>query len=789
MHKRNYLILAAFLLVGCKTAETEREVTIPLPVYQYAPEADSTPSASRLRIPGAEIKLSALTKATTVGTNTILLITELAGGATNSYGIYLQNLLNSGTADSTNLNFAIASGKLTATIDMVNADTITAGTIPGARIPDGFTRDSEVNTSAEFFNLYTEEIGTAGHIIRVSGTPSNGRVPTYNTDGTITWQTGGGGGGGAATNTFNTIIDENGGAVVADGEETLKMRSFDTNIFSIVISTNGTHNDNVLYTIVLTNIAITNFSGTLLDAQIAADVTRDAEWNTITKIETATGVNIILNTEIDSSAKIAAIVGDETGTGLLVLNTNATLVTPIIGSFTNANHNHQNVVGGGTLDGSAIGSGTVLDAFLPTGITRDIEWDTLLEIETAAGAINIIQSTEIDTEAKVETLANVNWIKFSDTITNAANWVKSGTTNSTLPGTAYMDSAVITNTLSLVGTSSYVELLELAAAPANPEAGYLRTYAKSDGFIYARNGDGTETKLSNEAAGSGDDVFINGANIVHPDWDDSTYIKWIVTGTNVTAYATNLTAAHLATDSVSADELNAAGVAAELEAAMVLQNIGGAVIDAQVPNTITIDLATTATTANAGDSATAFFSAGTIEDARLPVAMADKDFTGTVNIPNGNDPNTAAEGDISYDNNGDVLRGYDGTRQVALGQVIHTIQVTVITPNDLADAQRDAFLFWSNESGMNFVITGWKGWAGTANTSLAIETTLADGTVNAVVDAVELATGTGPFTGTDTVITAPTIANGSLLWLDFDDVDTPTYVKMTIYGYYDADVN
>jgi hypothetical protein len=41
-----------------------------------------------------------------------------------------------------------------------------------------------------------------------------------------------------------------------------------------------------------------------------------------------------------------------------------------------------------------------------------------------------------------------------------------------------------------------------------------------------------------------------------------------------------------------------------------------AIADADVPNDITIDLATTAVTANAGDSATAFFSAGAIEVAR-----------------------------------------------------------------------------------------------------------------------------------------------------------------------------
>jgi hypothetical protein len=45
-------------------------------------------------------------------------------------------------------------------------------------------------------------------------------------------------------------------------------------------------------------------------------------------------------------------------------------------------------------------------------------------------------------------------------------------------------------------------------------------------------------------------------------------------------------------------------------------DISGSVTDAQVPNNITVDLATTATTANAGDSATAFFTSGTLEAAR-----------------------------------------------------------------------------------------------------------------------------------------------------------------------------
>ena len=65
-----------------------------------------------------------------------------------------------------------------------------------------------------------------------------------------------------------------------------------------------------------------------------------------------------------------------------------------------------------------------------------------------------------------------------------------------------------------------------------------------------------------------------------------------------------------------------------------------------------------------------------------------------------------------------------------------------------------------------------------------------DGQNDATVDAVEIATnGTGLYYGSDTTITGPNIENGHLLYLDFDDTDAPAMVKITIYGYYDSNVN
>lgn len=74
---------------------------------------------------------------------------------------------------------------------------------------------------------------------------------------------------------------------------------------------------------------------------------------------------------------------------------------------------------------------------------------------------------------------------------------------------------------------------------------------------------------------------------------------------------------------------------ASLEAILDLQDLQGAVTDAQVPNTITIDLATLATTANAGDSATAFFSAGQIESARGGTGIDASGSTGVPRISTG----------------------------------------------------------------------------------------------------------------------------------------------------------
>nr|AUN37447.1 putative autotransporter protein [uncultured bacterium] len=55
-----------------------------------------------------------------------------------------------------------------------------------------------------------------------------------------------------------------------------------------------------------------------------------------------------------SSAQLASVLTDETGTGAFVLNGTPTLITPIIASFANATHNHSNGANGGQITDTAL---------------------------------------------------------------------------------------------------------------------------------------------------------------------------------------------------------------------------------------------------------------------------------------------------------------------------------------------------------------------------------------------------------------------------------------------------
>ena len=156
----------------------------------------------------------------------------------------------------------------------------------------------------------------------------------------------------------------------------------------------------------------------------------------------------------------------------------------------------------------------------------------------------------------------------------------------------------------------------------------------------------------------------------------------------------------------------------------------------------------------------------------------------------GTDPDVATAGYVGRDSDDHSLRGYDGSAQYVYGQKGKFPQATVIGPNDLDDAIRDRAYFWSNNTPFSFICTGWFAWSDTDDTTFDIDEYDNDGgNVNTIIDDAEVATnGTGMFTGTASGLTL-TVEAGHLLCFDFDDTDDPGQVKMTLIGYYNADVD
>jgi len=166
-------------------------------------------------------------------------------------------------------------------------------------------------------------------------------------------------------------------------------------------------------------------------------------------------------------------------------------------------------------------------------------------------------------------------------------------------------------------------------------------------------------------------------------------------------------------------------------------------------------------------------------------------------LQNGTDPDLTAESQISNDTDGAnetddvVLRGRDGSsNQFAYSRKLKCFNATIPTPNDYADATRDKFFIWSNETGMIYTITKIEAWADVDDTAFNVEKYDADGASNnTTVDAINCTTGSGPYTATETAITGPTIAAGHTVFLDFDDTDDPGWVKVTICGWLNSNVD
>lgn len=136
-----------------------------------------------------------------------------------------------------------------------------------------------------------------------------------------------------------------------------------------------------------------------------ATVTFDVEWDTVGEIETATSANILIDTEVDTEAELETLLTDV-----------ADVFTDNDGALADDDLSDDSiddlsdvtitaVVGNETLiyDGAAWVNGNLTAGMIPDAITRDTEWDSIGEIETAT-SVDILITTELDSESELEAL-------------------------------------------------------------------------------------------------------------------------------------------------------------------------------------------------------------------------------------------------------------------------------------------------------------------------------------------------------------------------------------------------
>lgn len=113
--------------------------------------------------------------------------------------------------------------------------------------------------------------------------------------------------------------------------------------------------------------------------------------------------------------------------------------------------------------------------------------------------ISITKITGLESIAELESHLGTNIITEDEILLFDSNWEAVGSTNSSLAGEARMHSAVITNTLTILGaggSDASTLTLETGDAPDTPGTDQIVIYAKTDNYIYSKDEEDIERNLS-----------------------------------------------------------------------------------------------------------------------------------------------------------------------------------------------------------------------------------------------------------------------------------------------------
>jgi len=222
-----------------------------------------------------------------------------------------------------------------------------------------------------------------------------------------------------------------------------------------------------------------------------------------------------------------------------------------------------------------------------------------------------------------------------------------------------------------------------------------------------------------------------------------------------------------------------------------------------------------------GDSATAFFDAGTIEHEWGGLQADISGYTGLIGITGadttvevdllselltamgdvtafitdddmpaaGTDPDVDAAGEIGRDTDDHSLRGYDGSAQYLYSAKDKPRQFTITEPDSLVES--DNLVVWTNNTAFTFNITEIQAVADTDDATFTIKEVDADGANATTIEAVTISTdGTNMYYTTVAVgdIDHTVIEAGHRIMYDASAFDTD-YIHVALEGYFDSDVN
>ena len=582
---------------------------------------------------------------TNSGGNEQMVISGTGGGDGSVYvngaGVSSPNLTNSSTAliSATSTNISVHPTNIAnAQISSVAGEKITSGTIPEARIPTlsaptilsyaNGTHNHESAAGGGTLSGSAIASGTVGPARLGSGALTDGYVLKL-TGGAASWQldaTGGGGGGSGDDVLVNAVDVTNPNFLDADFFKfyitTTNVSGYATNLTGAHIATDAIGTDELNVAAVESEIEgfidLQDLQGAVVDGQIPAAIARDAEVaaayqpldadltdladGTLTGSKVGTGIdggNISAGTVAAARIDTAMATDAEVAAGYQPLDADLTDLADgtLTGSKVGAGIDAGNITAG-TVGTARLGSGSASSS---TFLRGDGTWST------PSGSCDVTAASNFGTDNRL--------IKSDGTAkgVGATGITVDDSDNMTVPGTITAGSSGSTAGALILPEGTAVSLTAnqfTIYSPTDVAAGglaYVVPAAAASGIMRATDSSGVMTithdgGFSHLAGTLGDAQIADGA---------------IDGGSGGEIADGSVTADDLGADSVSASELNATGVEAELEAVLDLNELQGAVTDSQVPNTITVDLATTATTANAGDSATAFFGSGTLESARL----------------------------------------------------------------------------------------------------------------------------------------------------------------------------